>query len=146
QTSRSCFAHRVQEEFGLERAVSDLHEVDIERLEFCDRRIDIRLRSRFQRAFPDRFDALDLRSRAEERRPEQRAARNLTPPRKYLLRQIARTVADRRDAMCDIERQQRLVLLDEIDAAAEVDMHVPQTGNQEALAGVQRRRGLPRLW
>jgi hypothetical protein len=60
-----------------------------------------------------------------------------------LFRQIARTVADRRDAMRDVERQQRLVLLDEIDAAAEVDMHVPQAGNQEAPPGVQRLRGLP---
>lgn len=45
--------------------------------------------------------------------------------------------------MRDVERQQRLVLLDEIDAAAEVDMHVPQSGDQETLAGVERLRGLP---
>ena len=83
------FAHCVEEEIGLERAVGYFHEVDIERLEPGERSIDIRRRPGFERALPDRLDPLDLRSRAEQRRAEQRTTRNLAAPREYLLGQIA---------------------------------------------------------
>ena len=45
--------------------------------------------------------------------------------------------------MRDVERQQCLVLLDEVDAAAKVDMHVPQARDEESALGVQRSGGLP---
>ena len=142
EAGRARLLHRIQEQLGLQRAVRDLHEVDAQCLEFLQRCIDVRLGSRFERSLPDRLDAFDLRSRAQQRRSEQRAVCNLAAPGEHLVGQIARRIADSGDSVRDVHRQQRPVLVDEIDSAAEVDVHVPQAGNQVAALRVD---GLPAL-
>jgi len=47
--------------------------------------------------------------------------------------------------MGDVQRQQRLVLFDEVRAATEVHVHVPQARNQIAPLAVDLLAGTPRL-
>jgi hypothetical protein len=57
---RTRFADRIEEEFRLQRVVGDLDEINLQRDELGNRLVHIGLGTSFQRALPDRFDALDL--------------------------------------------------------------------------------------
>jgi hypothetical protein len=79
-------------------------------------------------AFPDRLDPSifgpELNSVGPNNEPSAIARRRSAPPG------MSPDVANRGDAMRHIERQQRLVLLDQFRSAAEMDMHVPEPGHQ----------------
>ncbi|KAG1445403.1 hypothetical protein G6F57_017572 [Rhizopus arrhizus] len=70
ETRLACGTGRVQEQLRLQRAVGDLHEIDLVLLQAGDRLVDVRLAAHFDRALPDRLDAFDLRARTEQARPE----------------------------------------------------------------------------
>jgi hypothetical protein len=55
--------------------------------------------------------------------------------------EIGGRVTDRGYAVRDVERQQRLVLGDQLIAATEVDVHVPQTRHHVPVRGVDGARG-----
>jgi hypothetical protein len=137
-------AHRVQEQRWRQRAVGDLDEVHAVALEPGQRRVQVGRAAYFQRAFPDRLDAFDLGAGTEQLRTLEAAVGDLPPPLQHLLRQVARAVADGGDAVCDVQRQQRLVLFDQLRATAEVHVHVPKAGNEVATLAIDLAWRRPR--
>src|SRR3546814_1686270 len=68
---------RIEEQFGFQRAVGDLDEIDLVAVfQPVERRIDVGLAADLDRAFPERRDPFDLRARGQEPRSEQLAARS----------------------------------------------------------------------
>src|SRR3546814_3289474 len=66
---RLRLAQRIEEQFGLQRAVGDLDEIHLVAvLQPVERGIDVGLAADLDRAFPERRDPLDLRSRRSEER------------------------------------------------------------------------------
>ena len=110
-----------------------------------DRLVHVGFRADLKRALPDRLYAFDLGPRAEQGRALERSLRNLAAPGQDVVGKVARGVADRGDPIGDIKRQQSLVLGDQRRAAAEVDVHVPEAGDQELAARLDRRLGPPGL-
>ena len=146
QPKRLGLGQRIEEQLGLQRTVGDLDEIDlVARLQAIKRGVDISRAADLDRPFPERRYSFDLCAGCQQPRPEQAARRNLAAPGEHLLGQIPRTVTDRRDAVRDIERQQRLILFDQLGPAAEMDVHVPQAGDQIASLALDRPRRVPVL-
>src|SRR3546814_139031 len=81
---------RIEEQFGFQRAVGDLDEIDLVAVfQPVERRIDVGLAADLDRAFPERRDPFDLRARGQEPRSEQLTAGDLAAPRQHLIGQVA---------------------------------------------------------
>src|SRR3546814_13520228 len=67
---------RIEEQFGFQRAVGDLDEIDlVAAFQPVERRIDVGLAPDLDRAFPERRDLFDLRARGHDPRSEKLTAR-----------------------------------------------------------------------
>src|SRR5688572_5748411 len=141
QTASRGFAHSDEIHLRRERVVGDLDEVDMHRLEPVERRGDFLGGADLERALPARSIALELRTRSEDRGPEQGILGDRPTPREYVPGEIGGRVTDRGYTVRDVERQQRLVLGDQLVAATEVHVHVPEPRNYESAGGIDRVRG-----
>ena len=131
---------RIEEDFGAQRIVGDLDEVDVLRLQAIERGVDLGRAVDLDRAGPDRMGTLELRARREDPRPEQAAVGGFAPPAQHLLGQVGGAVAHRGDAVSQIDREQCAILGGQRLAAAEMDVHVPQAGHGEGAGRVHRAR------
>jgi hypothetical protein len=83
----------------------------------------------------------ELRTRREDGGPEQGILGDRPTPCEYVPGEIGGRVADRGYTVRDVQRQQRLVLGDQLIAATEVHVHVPEPRNCESAGGIDRVRG-----
>src|SRR5688572_33216303 len=140
QTAPRGFAHSDEIHLRRERVVGDLDEVDTHRLEPVERRGDFLGGADLERALPARAIALELRTGSEDRGPEQGILGDRPAPCEYVPGEIGGRVADRGYTVRDVQGQQRLVLGDQLIAATEVHVHVPEPRNCESAGGIDRVR------
>ena len=135
------FLDRVQENIGRERVIRDLDEIDPHLAQAVESRIDLRRRTDLDRSLPGRLVALELRPRREDGRAEHGAPGDGIAPFEHGRCHVGGGIAYGGDAVRHVERQQRTVLRDQCLAAAEMHVHVPEAGDHEPSAGVDRTRG-----